>query len=350
MTTTSIPTVQTAAVLKGEYGKLHTIDKNWPVTQPGPGEALVQLEASGICSGDVNPRDGYPPAPKVARRPLVTGHEGVGHVIALGEGSTGVSIGDRVGMGWRRSTCHECRQCQSGSDNACQESTTNGYDGHGTNQQFMAVPISDLVPIPKSTMKASELAPLLCAGGTALGGVRSANVKYGDWICIVGAAGGVGGLAVRYAKHAGCHVVAIDSKTKQEHCESLGADCFVDYENAGTVVQRVKDATKGGPQGTVVCSAAPASYTQAIEYSSVGASIVSIGPAMVQFHTGHLMQKSLKFLAQSNGSRKDIEDALKYGNEGITPSVQVVSIEDIDISLDKLKRGQVTGRLVISFK
>jgi alcohol dehydrogenase, propanol-preferring len=132
-----IPDIQTAAVLRGAYGELHTIDENWPVPKPGPDEALIRIEASGICSGDVNPRDGYPPAPQIPHRPLVSGHEGLGYIVALGENTVegfGFALGDRVGMGWRRSTCHQCRPCQSGMDNLCQKITVNGYDGHGTNQ------------------------------------------------------------------------------------------------------------------------------------------------------------------------------------------------------------------------
>lgn len=104
-----VPVIQTAAVLKGAYGELHTIDRNWPVPEPGPDEALIRIEASGICSGDVNPRDGYPPAPPTPNRPLVIGHEGLGYIVALGENAARGSVfalGDRVGMGWRRSTCH----------------------------------------------------------------------------------------------------------------------------------------------------------------------------------------------------------------------------------------------------
>jgi alcohol dehydrogenase, propanol-preferring len=123
------------------------------------------------------------------------------------------------------------------------------------------VPVSDLILIPKSKAKAIELAPILCAGGTALGGVRSANLKSGQWLCVTGAAGGVGGLAVQYGKHFGYRVVAIDSGQKEKHCMELGADIFVDYEENTTLVQRIKEATNGGVHGTVVCSASPVSYS-----------------------------------------------------------------------------------------
>ncbi|CZR68104.1 related to Alcohol dehydrogenase 1 [Phialocephala subalpina] len=350
MASDAIPAVQTAAVLKGAYGELHTIVEDWPVPKPGPDEALIRIEASGVCSGDINPRDGYPPAPNIPNRPLVSGHEGVGYIVALGE-DTGRSfefaIGDRVGMGWRRSTCHQCSSCQTSKDNLCQKVKMNGYDGHGTNQEYVAVPVSNLISIPKSTAKATELAPLLCAGGTALGGVRSANLKPGEWLCVVGAAGGVGGLAVQYGKHFGYHVVAIDSNKKEKHCMKMGADVFVDYEDTETVVHRIREATNGGSHGTVVCSASPTSYSQAIEYSAVGATIVSVGPAMVQFHTGHLMVKGLKLVAQTNGSKTDIEDALALSNVGIVSPVEVILLANVDKALDALKLGKAVGRQVI---
>lgn len=123
------------------------------------------------------------------------------------------------------------------------------------------MPLSELIRIPSTSSKAKELAPLLCAGATALGGVRTTNLKAGEWLCIVGAAGGVGGLAVRYAKHFGYRVVAIDSRTKQSRCLDLGADIFVDYEDSESVVERVREATKEGANGVIVCSTSPVSYS-----------------------------------------------------------------------------------------
>ncbi|KAK5446755.1 hypothetical protein LTS15_009688 [Exophiala xenobiotica] len=371
MTASSIPAKQTAAVLRGAYGERHVVDKQYPVSHPGLGDALIQMEAAGICHGDVNPRDGYPPAPSEPVRPLVTGHEGIGHIIALGEADSEFKVGDRVGMGWRRSTCHSCEPCRKGEENLCQKQIINGYAKDGTFQgrraahhpasmttsplkhsckEYLTIPTSDLVHIPTSSAQAFELAPLLCAGGTALGGVRSAGVLAGDWMCITGAAGGVGSLAVQYAKHLGYKVVAIDSKKKEEYCKSIGADRFIDFEDTDTVVKRITDATDGGVQGTVVCSANPASYSQAVEYSGVGATIVSIGPSMIHLHTGHLMMKGLKLVAQSNGTKKDIEDAIALAKKGIVPQVQIVPLESLDEALDRLKLGQVVGRQAVVFR
>jgi propanol-preferring alcohol dehydrogenase len=149
----------------------------------------------------------------------------------------------------------------------------------------------------------------------------------------------------------GLKVIAIDSAQKASVCEALGVDAFVDYETSDTVVSRVKEATGGtGAHGVVVCSANPASYSQAVEYAAVGARIVSIGPSMVHLHTGHLMVKGVGLIAQCNGSTKDIQDAVRMGTEdGILPQVELVQIEAIDEALDKLKAGKTLKRQVVDW-
>ncbi|KAF5243188.1 hypothetical protein FANTH_8286 [Fusarium anthophilum] len=258
--TSFIPSTQRAAVLRGAYGELHSVENDYPVTSPGQNEVLVKLEAAGICAGDVQPRDGSPPAPKVAIRPLVAGHEGIGSIVSLGSSVTNFQVGDRVGTGWRRSTCHACGQCKTGNDNLCQAAVVNGYSKDGTFQEYIVLPASNLIRIPPSVRPASELAPLLCAGGTALAAVRAANILRGEWLCVTGAAGGVGSLAIQYAKHLGYHVIAVDSVTKRERCEDFGA-VFIDYEDSESLVQRVKAVSRDAVRATLVCSPSAQSYT-----------------------------------------------------------------------------------------
>lgn len=141
MSSPTLPTTQRAAILTGAYGAHHDISSIWPVPEPLPDEVLIRISASGICSGDINPRDGYPPAGPVPNRPLVTGHEGLGYIVGVGSDSHDTlvnrfKIGDRVGMGWRRQTCHVCTLCRNGRENLCQKAKVNGYDGNGTHQRI----------------------------------------------------------------------------------------------------------------------------------------------------------------------------------------------------------------------
>ncbi|KAI8410788.1 hypothetical protein FOFC_10647 [Fusarium oxysporum] len=293
----SIPSTQRAAVLRGSYGERHSVESDYPVTLPGPNEVLVHLEAAGICAGDLPPRDGSPPAPPVAIRSLVAGHEGVGYIVSLGHKVTGFQVGDRAAV-------------------------VNGYVKDGTFQEYLVLPASDLVRIPLSERSASELAPLLCAGGTALAAVRAASISPGAWLCVTGAGGGVGSLAIQYARYLGYRVIAVDSIKKRAQCESLGA-IFIDYEDSETVVGRVRAASNDSVDATLVCSPSAQSYT---------------------IHVGHLMGRGLQLKGQSNAKKRDIEDALALANQGIVPSVEIVELASLDNALDKLKKGQATCR------
>ncbi|UPL02819.1 hypothetical protein LCI18_013753 [Fusarium solani-melongenae] len=347
-----IPSTQRAAILTGAYGQPHTIRTDFPVTAPGAGQLLVKLEASGVCKGDVNPRDGYPPAPPLPNRPLVTGHEGVGIVVAVGDSVLGFNVGDRVGMGWRSEVCTSCDQCERGDDNLCQKLKMNGYETNGTFQEYITISSSSVIPIPSNTIPATHIAPLLCAGGTALAGLRATGLSTpGKWVCITGAAGGVGGLASRYALHEGLKVVAVDSAQKADVCKALGVHAFVDYEDADTVVSRIKEATGGsGPHGVVVCSANPQSYSQAVEYAAVGAHIVSIGPSMVHLHTGPMMVKGLVLIPQSNASSNMIREAIRLGVEDhILPEVELVDLDNIDEVLDRVRDSKTLKKCVIKW-
>lgn len=134
MAQVSVPKFQKAAVLHNDYGGRYVVEENWPVRMPLEGEALVKLEASGVCFGDLHARDGGPPAPQKAVRPLVGGHEGIGHVAAVGSDTGPIKVGDRVGLGWRRSVCNICVFCQNNRDNYCLKQVANGFKTDGTFQ------------------------------------------------------------------------------------------------------------------------------------------------------------------------------------------------------------------------
>lgn len=134
MESSSLPRTQTAAVLHGPYGGRHIVDHQYLVAAPGLHDVVVKLEASGICAGDIHPRDGGLLAPPTATRPLIAGHEGIGHIAAVGKQVQQFTMGQRVGLGWRRSTCHECAQCEGNQENYCENQAVNGYESNGAFQ------------------------------------------------------------------------------------------------------------------------------------------------------------------------------------------------------------------------
>ncbi|EWY92081.1 hypothetical protein FOYG_08981 [Fusarium oxysporum NRRL 32931] len=362
MTVSTIPVVQTAAVLRGPYGVRHSIEHTWPVPSPRPGEALVRIQAASLCAGDLHLREGWPPAPPDAIRPMVLGHEAIGVIVGLGYDTetSGFHVGDQVAMGWRRSVCNGCDSCRAGRDNLCPSQQSHGGSDLGLFQEYLTVPTATLVPVPPTRISAAHLAPLTCAGTTALASIRAIGAEKGRWVAITGAAGGVGSLALKYAKHLGFRTVAIDSEAKESFCKRSNPDVFISFESQ-SLVETILDATDGGVHGTVVCSPASVAYMcdspaflayyspTAIEYSAPGATIVAVGTAEISFRTSKLMAKGLKLIGQKNGSRADMRDALAMANVGIVPEIEAITLDRIDSALDRLNYTEVLGRQVFVF-
>jgi alcohol dehydrogenase, propanol-preferring len=178
-----------------------------PRPKVGPGQILLKLEASGICHTDVHVWLGHA-RPRVAPSPFVLGHEGVGRVIAIGTGVEGWSIGQRAGIGWIHSTCGSCDECGGGHESFCQNQTAHGFDVPGSFAEYVVTDHRFAVALPEGD--ATLLAPLLCAGLTAYGGLERAGLKAGEH-CVVFGCGGLGLYAVQLAARRGARVTAVDT-------------------------------------------------------------------------------------------------------------------------------------------
>ncbi|OLN89342.1 Alcohol dehydrogenase 4 [Colletotrichum chlorophyti] len=315
-----------AAVLRGPYGEPYKVEDNASkIKRLGPFDVLVRLRASGVCSGDISSRDGGPPSPPEPLRSLVGGHEGVGTVLSLGSSVGQVSdikVGDVVGLGWRHSSCNKCEYCRIGAENLCRNQVVNGIQTDGTFQEFISAPVQHVLPIPESLDHISA-APLLCGGGTVVAALRRVKLSVGQWVAISGAAGGLGHLAIQFAKSMGAFVVAIDggSADKADFCLSLGADAFLDFTQVSDMPAAVTKASKGGVHAAIVLSANNLSY----------------------------VSKGLSLHGQRNATRKDILDALELAAAGkIKVVTEVLQLKDINTALDRLKEGSVKGRLVLT--
>lgn len=191
-----------------------------PRPEAGLGQILLKLEASGICHTDVHVWLGHA-KPRVAPSPFMLGHEGVGRVVAIGAGVEGWNIGDRAGIGWIHSTCGTCDECGGGHESFCQNQTAHGFDVPGSFAEYVVTDHRFAVLLPEGD--ASQLAPLLCAGLTAFGGLERAALKAGEQ-CAVFGCGGLGLYAVQLAVRRGARVTAVDtSAAKLALARSYGA-------------------------------------------------------------------------------------------------------------------------------
>jgi len=200
----AIPKTMQAAVVE-QFGK-PLVMQEVPVPTPGPGQALVEIIATGVCHTDLHAAEGDWPVKPTP--PFIPGHEGAGIVAALGAGVTHLKIGDRVGIAWLHSACGHCEFCLSGWETLCHQQQNSGYSVNGTFAQYAIGQADYLGRIPQN-LSFVDAAPILCAGVTTYKGLKETKARPGEWVVISGA-GGLGHVAIQYAKAMGLHVAAVD--------------------------------------------------------------------------------------------------------------------------------------------
>jgi alcohol dehydrogenase/propanol-preferring alcohol dehydrogenase len=213
-----------AAVVSKVDAQWELLDRDRP--QAGPKQVLVRIRACGICGTDVWIARGT-----LAFRefPLVLGHEGVGEVVAVGEGVTERKVGDRVGLPMMQKRCGACDFCREEHVNSfvtaanCANPTLTGVNVDGAHAEYLAADVGGTILLP-GEVSYEQAAPTLCAGYTVWGAIRRADPKPAARIAVVGV-GGLGHLAIQYAKAAGFHVTAVTrTPDKQDVARRLGAD------------------------------------------------------------------------------------------------------------------------------
>ncbi|MBV8631847.1 MAG: zinc-dependent alcohol dehydrogenase, partial [Silvibacterium sp.] len=190
-----------------------------PIPEPGRGEVLVKIAASGVCHTDLHAAEGdWPVKPAL---PFIPGHEGAGIVAAVGAGVTHLKEGDRVGIAWLHSACGHCEFCLSGWETLCKEQKNSGYSVNGSFAEY-ALGKADFVGRIPDGLAFRDAAPILCAGVTTYKGLKQTEARPGEWVVISGV-GGLGHIAVQYAKAMGLHVAAVDiGEEKMKLARELG--------------------------------------------------------------------------------------------------------------------------------
>ena len=189
------------AALVHKFGQPLTIEEV-PIPAPGECEVLVKVEATGVCHTDLHAADGdWPIKPTL---PFVPGHEGAGTVVALGAGVKHLKEGDRVGIAWLHSACGRCDYCLTGWETLCPNQRNSGYSVNGTFAEY-ALGHSDYVGRLPLNLSFVDAAPILCAGVTTYKALKETEARPGEWVVISGV-GGLGHIAVQYAKAMGLRV------------------------------------------------------------------------------------------------------------------------------------------------
>jgi len=339
----SIPTTMTAAVVTGFGKPLELLEL--PVPEPGPGQALVQVETTGVCHTDLHAAHGdWPvkPAP-----PFVPGHEGFGRVVALGPGVGDLAVGDLVGNAWLWSACGACQYCRTGWETLCESQKNGGYSVDGSFAQYMLVDSTFAARIPQGADPVA-VAPVLCAGVTVYKGLKMTEANPGEWVTISGI-GGLGHIAVQYAVAMGLHVAAVDvDDAKLDLASRHGAEVTVNAreQDPATVIQ----AATGGTHGVLVTAVHPAAFGQALGVARRGATIVFNGlpPGDFPAPIFDIVLKGLTIRGSIVGTRQDLAEALDFYARGrIHPTVAVEPLANVNDVLERMERGGIDGRVVL---
>ena len=212
------------AAVVTQFGRPLVIEDR-PIPEPGPGQITVQMEASGLCHTDIHAAHGDWPVKPVP--PFVPGHEGVGLVHAVGEGVTRLNVGERVAVPWLGYACGACRACLTGWETLCEKQQNTGYSVDGCYAEYFLAEAAFAARVPEG-INPFEAAPLTCAGVTTYKALKVAHVRPTELVAISGI-GGLGHLALQYAKILGATVAAIDvTDEKLELAKELGADLVID--------------------------------------------------------------------------------------------------------------------------
>jgi propanol-preferring alcohol dehydrogenase len=335
-----------AAVVR-QFGRPLTIEQV-PIPSPGPGEVLVKIMATGVCHTDLHAADGdWPvkPAP-----PFIPGHEGAGIVAAVGAGVKMLKEGDAVGIAWLHDACGRCEHCITGWETLCETQHDSGYSVDGSFAEYAIGSAAYVARLPANADFVA-MAPILCAGVTTYKGIKETEARPGEWIAISGI-GGLGHVAIQYAKAMGLHVVALDvTDEKLALARGLGAELAINARAPDAIAQVLKQ-TGGGAHGVLVTAVSPPAFSQALQFVRRKGTVSLVGLPPGDFATPifDVVLKRITLRGSIVGTRKDLAEAIEFASEGkVKAHIHQRPLEDINGVFADLKAGKVDGRIVVKF-
>ncbi|MFK4388492.1 propanol-preferring alcohol dehydrogenase [Peribacillus frigoritolerans] len=322
--------------------------KEVPIPELEYGEILVKIKACGVCHTDLHAAHGdWPVKPKL---PLIPGHEGVGIIEKVAEGVTSLKVGDRVGIPWLYSACGDCEYCLTGRETLCLDQLNAGYSVDGGYAEYCKAPAKYVVKVPEG-LDFAEVSPIFCAGVTTYKALKVSEAKPGDWVAIYGI-GGLGHVALQYAKAMGFNVIAVDIQDdKLDLATELGADYTVNGLKTDPV-QAIKDKV-GGVQASISVAVTKKAFEQA--YSSVkrGGTLVVVGlpndelpiPIFDTVLNGVTVKGSIV------GTRKDLQEAVQFAAEGkVRTNIETRKLDEINDVFSMMEKGEINGRIVLTLE
>jgi alcohol dehydrogenase, propanol-preferring len=316
-----------------------------PLLDPGPNQVRIRVEACGVCHSDSGTVEGLFPIDW----PRVPGHEVVGRIDAVGSGVQGWKVGQRVGVGFLGGSCGYCEFCRNGDLVNCRNQEFTGIHHDGGYAEVMVAKASGLVSIPDS-MSSADAAPLLCAGLTTFNALRNAPGRAGDLVAVLGI-GGLGHLAVQYARRMGFEVVAIGRGTESaELAKKLGAHHYID--SAATDPAAALQVLGGAK---VILITASGVRTVAATFKGLrpgGVSIdVGVGPEPIELTSMDLIFGERKVAGSLTGNPATGDATLRFSAlSGVSAMIETVPLDQAAAAYAKMMAGQARFRMVLVTK
>jgi len=336
-----------AAVVE-QFGKPLVL-RECDIPTVGPGQIIVKTEACGVCHTDLHAASGD--FPIKASLPFIPGHEAIGRVTAIGSGVTAVKEGDLVGVPWLYSACGHCEYCVTAWETVCADAQFGGYTKNGGFAEYILADPNYVAHIPTG-LAAKDAAPIICAGITTYKGIKETRAKPGEWIAISGV-GGLGHLAVQYAKAMGLHICAIDiDDGKLAHATRLGADVTINAKTAGDAAEAVKKVTGGGAHGVLITAPSLAAFTQGVGMTRKRGTCVLVGLPPGEFPTPlfDVVANCITIRGSFVGNRQDMAESLAFAAEGkVKADIELQPLSAINEIFERLRHGDVPSRVVLDF-
>ncbi|HTU74085.1 MAG TPA: zinc-dependent alcohol dehydrogenase [Trebonia sp.] len=317
------------------------------IPEPGPGQVLVRMQASGLCHTDIHAANGdWPVKP---HPPFIPGHEGVGIIEEVGPGAGLHRAGERVAIAWLGSACGNCAHCVSGWETLCESQQNSGYSVNGAWAEYAVADDRYVVAVPDA-VTSFDAAPLTCAGVTTFKAVKVSGIQPGETTAVFGI-GGLGHLAVQYARILGGRVIAVDIEdSKLELARELGADHVVNArrDDPAEAIRQL-----GGADVAVSLATSPRAFEQAFGSLRRGGRLICValpaeGTMSVPIFDTVIGGKSI--IGSIVGTRKDLADVFALHAAGRTKVIaQACQLEDVNSCMDDVLAGRVPARLVFTF-
>ena len=294
----------------------------------------------------------------------VGGHEGVGKVVVLGEGTenSNLKIGDRVGIKWMAGVCGNCMPCLAGADACCINGKISGYYTPGTFQQYALAPAHYVTPIPDA-LPSDMAAPMLCGGVTVYSALRKSRATPGEWVVIPGSGGGLGHLALQIGSRGmGYRMIGIDVGEKEKLSKACGAEVFIDIskfsrdgEGSAKLAEEVKKATGGaGAAAVVVCTASNAAYGQGLSFLKFNGTMVCVGipegdaQPIANADPAKFIVQQLNIVGSAVGNRKEAIETLEMASRGVMKThFTVEKMDKLNDVFHAMDAGKLQGRVVL---